>query len=61
MEIDPFCELASPPTRANNRPHPYDDLFAIARAADRLGFGALWLPEHHFLGSYSAAAALDIL
>ena len=60
MEIDLFCELASPPTRANNRPHPYDDLFAIARAADRLGFGALWLPEHHFLGSYSAAA-LDIL
>jgi len=61
MEIDLFCELASPPTRADTRPHPYDDLFTIARAADRLGFGALWLPEHHFLGDYSTAAAPDML
>ena len=61
MEIDLFCELASPPIRADRRPHPYDELFTIVRAADELGFGALWLPEHHFLGSYSAAAAPDML
>ncbi|WP_406673002.1 MupA/Atu3671 family FMN-dependent luciferase-like monooxygenase [Nonomuraea sp. N2-4H] len=26
----------------------YDDILAIARAADRLGFTALWTPERHF-------------
>ncbi len=26
----------------------YDDILAVARAADRLGFHALWTPERHF-------------
>ncbi|MEK9722935.1 MAG: LLM class flavin-dependent oxidoreductase, partial [Rhodospirillaceae bacterium] len=34
---------------------------SIAKAADRLGVGAIWLPEHHFLGDYSASAAPDML
>ena len=27
----------------------YDDLFAYATAAERLGFESMWLAEHHFL------------
>ncbi|MFP6736223.1 MAG: LLM class flavin-dependent oxidoreductase [Rhodospirillales bacterium] len=61
MEIDLFCELASPSMRSHHASHIYGDLFAVAGAADRLGFGAPWLPEHHFLGDYSAAAAPDML
>ena len=64
MEVDLFLELARPPgpdgvpTRISN---VYDDLITIAKAADQLGIGAIWLPEHHFLGDYSASAAPDML
>ncbi len=64
MEVDLFLELARPPgpdgvpTRISN---VYDDLITIAKAADKLGIGAIWLPEHHFLGDYSASAAPDML
>jgi len=61
MEIDLFCELASPPGRPQGADGLFQDLIDVARAADRLGFGTLWLPEHHFLGDYSAASAPDIL
>jgi len=63
MKVDLFCELAQPPTRRTGGGvgEVYDDLFAVARAADDLGFGALWLPEHHFLGDYSASSAPDLL
>lgn len=61
MEIDLFCELAAPPPEPRSARRIFDDLIAVARAADELGFGALWLPEHHFLGDYSAAAAPDML
>ena len=64
MEIDLFVELARPPG-PDGVPPPvsdvYDDLIAIAKAADQLGIGAIWLPEHHFLGDYSASAAPDML
>ena len=65
MELDLFLELARPPGSEGEGPPPitavYEDLIEIAKAADRMGFGALWLPEHHFLGDYSASAAPDML
>ena len=64
MEIDLFVELARPPGLDGVSPSVadvYDDLIAIAKAADQLGVGAIWLPEHHFLGDYSASAAPDML
>ena len=65
MELDLFLELARPPGSEGAGPPPitavYEDLIEIAKAADRMGFGALWLPEHHFLGDYSASAAPEML
>ena len=65
MKVDLFLELARPPVRERDTPHPithvYDELISVAKIADRLGVGALWLPEHHFLGDYSVSAAPDLL
>lgn len=65
MEVDLFLELARPPG-SDGSPRAaisdvHEDLIAIAKAADKLGVGAIWLPEHHFLGDYSASAAPDML
>ena len=66
MEIDLFCELAQPPVSPEGGGPAgigeiYANLLTVAGAADDLGFGALWLPEHHFLGDYSACPAPDLL
>jgi alkanesulfonate monooxygenase SsuD/methylene tetrahydromethanopterin reductase-like flavin-dependent oxidoreductase (luciferase family) len=61
MELDLFLEFASPPGAAGGVAEAYDDGLALARAADRAGFGAVWLAEHHFLGDYSNAAAPEML
>ncbi len=65
MEVDLFLELAQPPGLEGACPSPitavYEDLIETAKAADRMGFGAIWLPEHHFLGDYSTSAAPDML
>ena len=65
MEVDLFFELAQPPGLHGNAQPPadrvYNDLISIAKVADRLGVGAIWLPEHHFLGDYSLSAAPELL
>ena len=65
MEVDLFFELAQPPgLKGNTKPSAtrvFDDLISIAKIADLLGVGALWLPEHHFLGDYSLSSAPDLL
>lgn len=61
MKLDLFLELASPPSAQRCLADVMADGLAIARAADGLGFDALWLAEHHFLGDYSNAAAPDML
>jgi len=61
MHVDVFLETASPPAAGRGVDGAYADAFALARAADRAGFGALWLAEHHFLGDYSNAAAPEML
>ena len=65
MEVDLFFELAQPPGLHGNAQHPahrvYNDLISIAKVADRFGVGAIWLPEHHFLGDYSLSAAPELL
>lgn len=66
MKLDIFMEFASPPG-ADGGPAErglgtvVEDGLAVARAADRLGFDAVWLAEHHFLGDYCNAAAPELL
>jgi alkanesulfonate monooxygenase SsuD/methylene tetrahydromethanopterin reductase-like flavin-dependent oxidoreductase (luciferase family) len=61
MKIDLFMEFASPPATNRNLCRVMEDGIELARAADDLGFDAVWLAEHHFLGDYCNSAAPDLL
>ena len=61
MKIDLFLEVASPPHDPRGLDRVLEDSLVVVRAADRLGFDAVWLAEHHFLGDYCNAAAPDLL
>jgi alkanesulfonate monooxygenase SsuD/methylene tetrahydromethanopterin reductase-like flavin-dependent oxidoreductase (luciferase family) len=61
MKIDLFLEFPSPPADKRDLTRVMEDGFALVRAADSLGFDAVWLAEHHFLGDYCNAAAPDML
>jgi alkanesulfonate monooxygenase SsuD/methylene tetrahydromethanopterin reductase-like flavin-dependent oxidoreductase (luciferase family) len=61
MKLDLFLELATPSDDPRNLDAVLEDTLAVVRAADRLGFDAVWLAEHHFLGDYCNAAAPDLL
>lgn len=61
MHLDLFMELASPPGSTHPASQVFEHALAVARAADRLGFDALWLAEHHFLGDYSNSSAPDVV
>jgi alkanesulfonate monooxygenase SsuD/methylene tetrahydromethanopterin reductase-like flavin-dependent oxidoreductase (luciferase family) len=61
MQVDLFLEFASPPGSDRGPDAALQDGLAIVRAADALGFDAVWLAEHHFLGDYSNAAAPDLI
>lgn len=61
MDLDVFLEFASPAAAGFRAEEVYANGLAIARTADRAGFGAVWVAEHHFLGDYSSAAAPDML
>lgn len=54
-------ELASPPGGGRDPARAIEDAVVVARAADRLGFDAVWLAEHHFLGDYSNSSAPDVV
>ena len=61
IKLDLFLELASPPHDSRSLDVVLEDTLTVVRAADRLGFDAVWLAEHHFLGDYCNAAAPDLL
>ena len=61
MKVDLFMEFASPERRAAEVATVTAEGFALVRAADALGFDAVWLAEHHFLGDYCNVAAPDML
>ncbi len=67
MKLDIFMEFASPPDPGSGRARSggvravIEDGLEVVRAADRLGFDAVWLAEHHFLGDYCNAAAPEML
>jgi alkanesulfonate monooxygenase SsuD/methylene tetrahydromethanopterin reductase-like flavin-dependent oxidoreductase (luciferase family) len=61
MQLDLFMELASPPGSEHEGGQVFEHALTVARAADRLGFDAIWLAEHHLLGDYSNSAAPDMV
>ncbi len=61
MKIDLFLEFPSPPDSQRDLRGIMEDGLALTRTADSLGFDAVWLAEHHFLGDYCNAAAPDML
>lgn len=61
MKIDLFMEFATPPGANRALAGVMEDGLRLARTADALGFDAVWLAEHHFLGDYCNAAAPDML
>ncbi|MDH3593885.1 MAG: LLM class flavin-dependent oxidoreductase [Rhodospirillales bacterium] len=61
MKIDLFMEFPSPPDAELTLSGVIEDGLGLVRAADALGFDAVWLAEHHFLGDYCNAAAPDML
>lgn len=61
VQLDLFMELASPPVPGGRGRQVFEDALAVARAADRLDFDAIWLAEHHLLGDYSNSSAPDMV
>lgn len=53
MRFDLFYELSMPPLLARNERRMYAETLEEVEAADRLGFDAAWLVEHHFMRGYS--------
>lgn len=56
MKIDLFLEFAGTDAAA-----AVENGLARARTADGLGFDAVWVAEHHFLGGYSLASCPEML
>ena len=61
MKIDIFTEFASPSGSSRNVESIIEEGIEAAKVADALGYDAIWLAEHHFLGDYCNAAAPDML
>lgn len=61
MRFDLFYELASPPALARSDAQLYADALDEIALAERLGFGAAWLVEHHFMRGYSHSAKPEII
>lgn len=60
MEIDLFYELAVPPARGADEATVFQQSLEEIALADELGFGAVWLVEHHLMPEYSHASAPDL-
>lgn len=61
MQVDLFMEFAQPAFAGKSDYQVMEEGLALARVADRGGFGGVWLAEHHFLEEYSLSSAPDML
>jgi len=61
MQIDLFMEFAAPAFAEKSDAQVFEEGLSLARAADRAGFGAVWLAEHHFLEEYSLSSVPEML
>jgi alkanesulfonate monooxygenase SsuD/methylene tetrahydromethanopterin reductase-like flavin-dependent oxidoreductase (luciferase family) len=60
MHLDLFYELSVPDFGGRDEARVFEDTLAELELADRLGFHAAWLVEHHFMPGYSHSAAPDL-
>jgi alkanesulfonate monooxygenase SsuD/methylene tetrahydromethanopterin reductase-like flavin-dependent oxidoreductase (luciferase family) len=60
MRLDLFYELSSPPHLALTESQVYHQALDEIELADRLGFGAVWLVEHHFMRGYSHSSRPEL-
>ena len=61
MRLDLFYELGLPPQLGRDEPLAYAEALAEMELADRLGFGGVWLVEHHLMPGYSHLSKPDLL
>ena len=61
MQVDLFMEFAAPAFAGKPESRVMEEGLALARVADRGGFGGVWLAEHHFLEEYSLSSAPEML
>ncbi|MEW6613226.1 MAG: LLM class flavin-dependent oxidoreductase [Pseudomonadota bacterium] len=57
MQIDLFYELAVPAPSGRSEAQVYHETLEEMSLADELGFGGVWLVEHHFMPEYSHSSA----
>lgn len=61
MKLDLFFELPLPGAEHVEEDRLYHELIGQCELADRLGYNAAWLVEHHFMPGYSHSSAPDLL
>ena len=61
MKFDLFFELPLADAAHKDEARLYRELITQCELADRLGYNAAWLVEHHFMPGYSHSSAPDLL
>ncbi len=61
MKFDLFFELPLVDAAHQDEARLYRELITQCELADRLGYNAAWLVEHHFMPGYSHSSAPDLL
>jgi alkanesulfonate monooxygenase SsuD/methylene tetrahydromethanopterin reductase-like flavin-dependent oxidoreductase (luciferase family) len=61
MRFDLFYELALPPGLGLTERDVYAETLAQIELAERLGYGCVWLVEHHFQRGYSHASKPELV
>ncbi len=61
MRLDLFYELGLPPQLGRDEPRAYAEALEEMELADRLGFGGVWLVEHHQMPEYSHLSKPELL
>jgi len=61
MKFDLFFELPLADAAHSNEARLYCELISQCELADKLGYNAAWLVEHHFMPGYSHSSAPDLL
>ena len=60
MRFDLFYELSMPPLLARSETQMVSETLAEVELADRLGYHAVWLVEHHFMRAYSHSSKPEL-